>query len=35
MGADGIVARLRRDYKYSVTRLCTDPEGFRFEFCQN
>jgi hypothetical protein len=30
MGSDGIVAKLRRDYQYSVTRLCSDAPDFRF-----
>jgi hypothetical protein len=35
MGADGIIAKLKRDYKYSVTRLCTDPPDFRFVLLKN
>lgn len=35
MGADGIITRLKRDYNYTITRLCTDPKGFRSTFaCQ-
>jgi len=30
MSPTGIVAKLRRDYNYSITRLCTDPPDFRF-----
>jgi hypothetical protein len=30
MNAEGIIGILRRDYQYSVTRLCTDPQELRF-----
>ena len=32
MGGDGIVAKLKRDHRYSVTRLCTDAADFRVVF---
>lgn len=35
MSADGIVAKLKRDYKYSITRLCSDPPELRFVIFKN
>jgi hypothetical protein len=35
MGPDGIIKKLRRDHKYSVTRLCTDPLASRFVIYKN
>lgn len=30
MSADGIIAKLRRDFKYSISRLCTDSPQNRY-----
>lgn len=30
MNPDGLVGKLKRDYQYSITRLCSDSSHFRF-----